>query len=300
MGRTETTCSFAPGCSYRVCAAARVALSLARPNCGDETVCPSPPVGTPPTQAVLGAFWPATGAPASLSLSPPTAARGQMRLGKPTTVYAWVDERVDHQIGDASALGRARIDAASASRARKAEISKRLAAENAEARRRNQGTALRTDADITDEAAGARRVELAAESKARKEAAAKYLAQKNRELARARASKGAATDFDITDDAAGFARVQMAEASEARRREKARRLAAANAEQRRRNTQTALRTDADITDEEAGARRRRGVLPHEYLVADCRERLDLDSALLGERFQFTPTLPLLFAEHVLL
>ena len=178
-----------------------------------------------------------------------------MRLGKPTTVYAWVDERVDHQIGDASALGRARIDAASASRARKAEISKRLAAENAEARRRNQGTALRTDADITDEAAGARRVELAAESKARKEAAAKYLAQKNRELARARASKGAATDFDITDDAAGFARVQMAEASEARRREKARRLAAANAEQRRRNTQTALRTDADITDEEAGARR---------------------------------------------
>lgn len=162
--------------------------------------------------------------------------------------------RTDMDITD-EATGRARVEMAAASKARKNAEAKALAAENAEQRRKNQATALRTDANIEDEEAGARRIALAAESKARKSAEAKALAAENAKQRKRNASRGPATDFNIEDDPAGRARLEFAAASKARREAQQRELAELNARMRNVNQTTAQRTDDDINDEEAGRAR---------------------------------------------
>ena len=164
---------------------------------------------------------------------------------------------------------------AAASKQRKKAESLFLAAENAEARKRNQNTALRTDADITDEAAGARRIELAAQSKARKAAEARALAIRNAEQRKrnAAANQRGGTDMDISDEPAGIRRAELAAQAKARREAQAAEIAARTEDLRKLKNMKAVeqRTDDDIDDEEAGkARIALAAASKERRLADAR------------------------------
>lgn len=131
-----------------------------------------------------------------------------------------------------------------------------IAAENLEMLERIEKVELRTDVDISDDAAGEARITFARESQERREREQEEMDKANAELRERIKNAKPAVDDLMDDEAAAVRRAEMAAEADRRRAEKAKIAAEKNEALRQRLANVKAATDNDVSDDEVGAMRK--------------------------------------------
>ena len=162
--------------------------------------------------------------------------------------------RTDSDITDDEA-GKARIEAAAQSKARKAAEEAERKRQNADMREKLKKGPARTDDNIDDDEAGRARQEFAAASKARLDKEREERQQHKLEMEKRIKNTGARTDNMMDTEVAAIARKTLAEKSRAQKQAQDALRRRQNAELMRKVKEVQPKADFSIDDEAAGVRR---------------------------------------------